>query len=85
MHCGPRGENRQRFSIYVLKLGPRHYYVGCTAKTLAERISEHRASGRKFKHARSLGQWCLTREKAEVLERRVAAELRRKGYEVEQG
>lgn len=77
--------NRQRFSVYVLELGPGRYYVGSTAKSVTERVREHRRGGRKIRHRRTMGKWCVTRARAEQIERRTARRLRARGYRVRQG
>ena len=79
---------RRPFRVYVLELPDGRLYVGSTAKSLTERIAEHRMRyGSRVKHMRALspGTVCATRERAEAIERRTAQRLRRAGWEVEQG
>jgi predicted GIY-YIG superfamily endonuclease len=86
MHCGPTRENRQRFRVYVLELAGGVLYVGSTAKPLAERVNEHRREKRVRRYRRDLSPpaVCMTRERAESIERRTAARLRARGFDVEQ-
>ena len=84
-----------RFHVYVLELGDGSLYVGTTAKSVRERMQEHvmgtgKRSGRsrdvrKYRADLSPRTVCATRERAEGIERRLAASLRRRGYEVSQG
>lgn len=86
MRCVSDSRNRQKFTVYVLYLTDGRMYVGTTAKALSERLNEHRyREGRRFKRSRKVGQICSTRERAEGIERKTAALLRRQGLEVVQG
>lgn len=71
-------------------------YVGSTGKSVSERAAEHISGGDKaariFKNfpggrliAELSRKYALSREKAELMERELASELRRKGYGVVQG
>jgi predicted GIY-YIG superfamily endonuclease len=82
-----REPGRRPFRVYVLALPDGRLYVGSTAKPLAERIAEHRMRYGRVTHRRDLspGTVCMTRDRAERVERRTAQRLRAKGWEVEQG
>jgi len=89
--CPPDHAGRQRFRIYVCELRDGTLYVGSTAKSVSERIAEHRATdgprwrGVRYLRGLSPATVCATRERAEGLERRTAERLRRRGRDVEQG
>lgn len=87
LYCLEDSSGRHRFRIYVCQVGPDTLYVGSTAKSVAERVSEHRGDGRAWRYRRDLSPptVCATRERAESIERRTAERLRRRGWEVEQG
>jgi predicted GIY-YIG superfamily endonuclease len=89
LSCPHDRSGRQRFRIYVFEHSDGTLYVGSTAKSVAERLREHRESrpGRGWKYRRDLSPptVCATRERAEGIEKRTAERLRRRGYDVEQG
>jgi predicted GIY-YIG superfamily endonuclease len=87
MRCEPGPSNRQRFKVYVLELRDGRLYVGSTALALSERLRQHRGERRVKRYRRDLSPptMCATRERAEGIERRTAARLRARGWEVEQG
>lgn len=91
MRCDPSAPERQLFRIYVVELRDGALYVGSTAKSVSERVAEHRAldgprwRGAVYKRGLSPGAVCATRDRAEKIERRTAERLRARGYDVEQG
>lgn len=92
--CPSDARGLQRFRVYVLELKDGSLYVGVTAKSIAERLKEHRdgtgaRSSRRHAYCRyrkdlSPPTICATRERAEQIEERTAERLRRVGWEVEQ-
>ena len=93
--CPSGRDGRQRFRIYVLEMPDGSLYVGSTAQPVSERIREHNQgagarSHRRHRAVRRLRrleppQLCATRARAEEVERRTAARLRARGYQVRQG
>lgn len=93
--CPSDSRGLQRFKVYVLELDDESLYVGVTAKSLSERLREHRLGtgarstrSHRFRRVRrdlSPATVYATRERAEAIEQRTAERLRRLGWEVRQG
>lgn len=75
----------RRISVYVLRLPDGSLYVGSTAKTVRERLAEHRAQRGAGCRLFGAVSWCGSRAAAEKLEARAARRLRARGYRVTQG
>lgn len=93
--CPHDAEGRQRFRVYVFETAPGVLYVGLTALPVARRLRQHeRGTGQRSTRRHHVRRRmrklepktvCATRERAEGLERRTAARLRARGWEVHSG
>lgn len=91
--CPSDARGLQRFRVYVIELEDGSLYVGVTAKSVAERLREHREGTGARSSRRHLGRYrkdlspgamCATRARAEQIEERTASRLRRLGWRVVQ-